>query len=95
MRLEISATAVVDLESIADYIAEDSPDRADRMVLSIERKIALIASRPRLYRLRPEIGENVRLAVVYPFVILYRVMDTLIRVERIVYGGRNLPPLLE
>lgn len=95
MRLEITQSAVTDMESVADSIAEDSPERADRVILAIERKIALIASHPLLYQLRPEIGENLRLAVVHPYVILFRVIDKSVRIERIVYGGRDLPSLFE
>jgi toxin ParE1/3/4 len=95
VRLEITQSAATDLESVADFIAEDSPERADRVILAIERKMALIASHPQLYQLRPEIGENIRLAVVHPYVILYRITGEVVRIERIVYGGRDLPSLLE
>ncbi len=95
MRLEITQSEAADIESVADYITEDSPERADKVILAIERKIALIARHPLLYRLRPEIGENFRLAMVHPYVILYRVIGKVVRVERIVYGGRDLPSLLE
>lgn len=95
MRLEISPRVPGDLEAIADYIAEDSPERAERVLLSIERKIEQIAAHPLLYQVRADIRENTRLATVGRYVILYRLIGKVVRIERIVYGGRNLPSLLE
>ena len=42
------------------------------------------------YRLRPEIGEDVRMAIVGCYVILFRTMAEAVRIERVVYGGRDL-----
>ena len=95
MRLEFSRWVEGDLESIADYIAEDSPERADNVISEIERKIARIAEQPLIYQLRLEIGENARLAVVGRYVILFRLMGEVVRIERVVYGGRDLPSLLQ
>jgi toxin ParE1/3/4 len=93
--LEFSQWVESDLDAIADYIAEDSPERADRFLSEIEQKILRIAEQPLLYQLRREIAENARLAVVGRYVILFSVMGATVRIERIVYGGRELPPLLQ
>ena len=93
MHLEFSRWVEGDIEAILDYIAEDSPGRAVAFIREIYRKIDQIAEQPFLYQLRPEIGEGARLAVVGRYVILFSVESNGVRIERIVYGGRDLPSL--
>jgi toxin ParE1/3/4 len=84
-----------DLEEIGDYIAQDSPRHAARMIRVIRARIQEIAKQPELYRLRPEIGEDARLAVVGRYVILFRIRANTVRIERVVHGGRYLVQMLE
>ncbi len=83
-----------DLEAIADYIAQDNPSRAVSFIREIRIKIHSVARRPELYRLRPEIGEDARIAVVGHYVLLFKVVGKVVRFERVVFGGRDLPGLL-
>ena len=53
-----------------------------------------IAKQPEMYRLRPEIGPDARLATVGNYVILFRIRKNVVRIERVVHGGRDLFPLL-
>ncbi|MGB8261504.1 MAG: type II toxin-antitoxin system RelE/ParE family toxin [Terracidiphilus sp.] len=94
MRVEFSRWVEIDLETIGDYIAADNPCRAVTFIREIREKIAQIGRQPTLYQLRPEIGEGARLAVVGRYVILLRILEDVVRIERVVYGGRDLPPLL-
>lgn len=96
MHLEFSRWVEGDLEAIADFIAEDDPDHAIAFLREIFAKIRRIAEQPLLYQLRPEIGEGARLAVVGRYVLLFRVVnDNLVRLERVIYGGRDLPTLFQ
>jgi plasmid stabilization system protein ParE len=54
-----------------------------------------IAKQPALYQLRPEIGTGARLAVMGPYVILFRIRSNTVRIERVVHGSRNLLHMLE
>ena len=54
-----------------------------------------IGKSPLLYRLRPEIGEEARLEIVGWYVILFRMKGKVERIERVVFGGRDLPLLLQ
>jgi toxin ParE1/3/4 len=93
MRVEFSRWVEGDLEAVADYIAQDNPRRAVTFIREIREKIRKIARQPLLYQLRPEIGEQARLVVVGRYVILFRMVDEVVRIERVVYGGRDLPEL--
>jgi plasmid stabilization system protein ParE len=65
------------------------------MIRVIRARIQEIAKQPELYRLRPEIGEDARLAVVGRYVILFRIRANTVRIERVVHGGRYLVQMLE
>ncbi|MBS1800347.1 MAG: type II toxin-antitoxin system RelE/ParE family toxin [Acidobacteria bacterium] len=95
MRLEFSPWVEGDLDAIAGYIALDSPRHAAAFLQEIRAELRVVARNPLFYRLRPEIGKDARVAVVGQYVILFRVMEKTVRVERIVYGGRDLPELLK
>lgn len=95
MRVELSHLALSDLEAIGDYIARDNPVRAVSFVREIRAKFKQIGKNPLHYQLRPEVGKDARLAVVGHYVILFRVIGAVVKVERVVFGGRNLPEVLE
>jgi toxin ParE1/3/4 len=94
MRLEFSPFVEDDLDAIAGYIARDNPTRALTFLEEIRAELRLVARNPLVYRLQPEIGEEARVAVIRQYVVLFRVLEKTVRVERTVYGGRDLPELL-
>ncbi len=91
MRLELSCYIEGDLDSIADYIAQDSPHRAVTFIQDIRAKFQDIQRQPLIYQLRPDIGEEARAVTIGNYAILFRVMGEVVRIERVVYGGRDLP----
>jgi plasmid stabilization system protein ParE len=95
MRLEFSRWVESDLENIGDYIAQDNPARAVSFIREIRSKIVQIGRQPLLHQLRPEIGEGARLAVVGRYVLLFRIVDETVRIERVVFGGRDLTALFQ
>jgi plasmid stabilization system protein ParE len=95
MRVEFSRWVEGDLEAIGDYIAQDNPARAVSFIREIREKIGWIGQQPLLYQLRPEIGEGARLAVVGRYVLLFRIIGETVRIERVVFGGRDLPALFQ
>jgi plasmid stabilization system protein ParE len=54
-----------------------------------------IARNPKIYRLRPEIGADARLATVGNYVILFRIRQNTVRIERVVHGSRDLLMMLD
>jgi toxin ParE1/3/4 len=95
MRLRLSPLVPGDLEEIAEYIAQDSPRHAARLLRVLRAKMKEIAKQPELYRKRPELGPDARLAPVGPYVILFRIRQNAVRIERVVHGGCDLLPILE
>ncbi len=104
MQVVLSRFVKADLQDIGDWIARDNPQRTVTFVREIREAFHRIGDdpsiyrpriyRPRIYRLRPEIGEDARLCVVGRYVILFWIDEDVVRIERVVYGGRDLPPRL-
>ena len=95
MRLRLSPCVPADLEEIVDYIAQDSPRHAARLLCLLRARMKEIAKQPQIYRLRPEIGAEARLATVGNYVILFRIRQNVVRIERVVHGSRDLLSILE
>lgn len=95
MRLRFSPLVKHDLAEIAEYISQDSPRHAANWIRVLRSRFANIAQQPLLYRIRPELGVETRLAPVGQYVILFRVRKDTVRIERVVHGSRDLLPSLE
>jgi plasmid stabilization system protein ParE len=93
VRVELSRFIEHDLQEIGDWIAEDNPRRAATFVQEIRAAFRRIGDGPLLYQLRSDIGEDARLAVAGRYVILFRIDGDVVRIERVFFGGRDLPPL--
>jgi toxin ParE1/3/4 len=91
MKVEFSLEVEGDLEAVADYIAQDNPRRTVTFILEIYKEIKAVGRNPQHYRLRPEVGPDARLARVGRYVILFRITEDSVRIERVVYGARDLP----
>lgn len=95
MQLELSRYIEGDLDDIADYIAQDNPGRAVSFIQDIRRKFSDIQRSPLSYQLRPDIGEEARMATVGNYAILFRAASEVVRIERVTYGGRDLPGIID
>jgi len=95
VRLRLSPLVPGDLEEIAGFIAQDNPRHAARMLRVLHSRMKEIAKQPQIYRLRPDLGAVARLASVGNCVILFRIRKNVVRIERVLQGGRDLLPLLE
>lgn len=95
MRLEFSRYIEGDLDDIADFIAQDNPSRAVTFIQNIRTKFLDIRRDPLIYQLRPDIGEEARMATIGNYAILFRVFGEIVRIERVAYGGRDLPGVFD
>ena len=95
MRLELSPFVGGDLEDIAALIALDNPRRAVSFIRELRAKFLELKKHPVIYRLRPDIGEDARAGNVGNYAILFRVLGDVVRIERIVFGGRDLSDIFD
>jgi toxin ParE1/3/4 len=95
MRLRLSPKVPGELEEIADFIAKDSPRPALRFLRLLRTRMKEIARQLEHYRLRPELGADARLATVDRYVILFRIRQHTVRIERVLHGARNPLAILD
>jgi len=95
MRLRLSPFVPGDLEEIAEYIARDSPRHAARTLRMLRTRIREIAKHPEMYRLRPELGEDARVAPVGNYLILFRIRQNTVRIERVLQGNRDISGIFD
>lgn len=90
MRLAITPLAEQDLESIADYIAQDNPARAVTFVRDLQGQCQRLVVNPSGYRLRPELGDGIRSCAYGRYVIFFVTTPDEVIVIRILHGARDL-----
>lgn len=93
MGYRLSPKAVADLTDLIDYIAQDSPAAALRLIERIEKACAMVGDNPLLGPARPEIAPEARAWVVGKYLILYRGLPDGAEIVRVVHGARNLNDL--
>lgn len=86
----ISVEAERDLEAIADYIAEDSPRAALKMIVDLRIRISQIGESPLAFHARPELGRDIRSSAFESYVIFYRATKTKVTIARILHGAMDV-----
>lgn len=84
-----------DLLDIGDYIAKDNPTNARRFVAKLMDQCKQIGRAPLGYVSREDLATGLRMAALGRYVIFFRILDGMARVERVLHGARNLPVVME
>jgi toxin ParE1/3/4 len=90
MRLLISPLAEQDLEQIADFIAQDQPLRALSFVQALHKQCKNIAMQPQIYRLRTELGSDIRSCAYGHYVIFFAAQEQELHIIRVLHGSRDI-----
>jgi toxin ParE1/3/4 len=82
--------AYIDIDEIREYIAEENPDAADRMVTEIFDSIRALVSFPHQGYRRPNLtSRRLRFKLVRDYVIAYAPDQTPLWVVAVFHGRRN------
>ena len=84
-----------DLLDIGDYIAKDSRANARRFIGKLMEQCKRIGNAPLGYAGREDLAPGLRMAALGRYVVFFRVIDSTVRIERVLHGARNLPAILE
>ena len=88
-----TAQAADDLESIAEFIARDSPQYARLFVLDVLQAVERLAPFPMSGRTVPELSDPmIREVLLGAYRIVYRVREELVEVLTVYHGARLLDP---
>ena len=91
MRLRYDQRALSDLAGIFDFIAEDNPAAATRVIARIRALAQQSARRPQLGRKTDIEGLFVRSVVTYPYLIFYAVRSREVVILHIRHTARRAP----
>lgn len=92
MRLRWTRLAELDLDEIAEYIGQDSPAAAARVVLElIDQAEALLPGHPSIGRPGRVIGTRELVVGNLPYIIAYRVRDKDLEILRVLHTSRAWP----
>lgn len=83
-----------DIESIGDYIAQDSPRAALQWIAEIEAKLEAIAAAPGIGRERSEVLKGLRTTAFGNYLICYRQIADGAEILRVFHGARLWQDLL-
>lgn len=86
--------ARADLLNIWNYVADDSPTRADRLLDIINKKCQTLARFPKMGRARNELGASLRSFPVGNYVIFYREVSKGIEIIRVLHGARDIEGII-
>ena len=95
MSVQFSIEASRDLEEVKDYISQDNPDAAVRLILLIREKCTLLAKQPGIGRDRSDILSGLRGFPVGNYFIFYQSTNDGIAVVRVLHGARDIPELFD
>jgi toxin ParE1/3/4 len=96
MPVQKTTQAKADLIEIADYIAADNPEAAERFLDAAEATFAFIASLPsvgRTFRFQSPAAQGTRVWRVEGFeryLIVYRSVESRIEIVRVLHGSRDI-----
>ena len=92
MKVLWTASAVAQLQSINDYIAQTSPEYAMRIIDRLTRRSIQIAAFPFSGRIVPESErDDVREVIEGLYRIIYLVESTQVQVVAVIHGAREWP----
>ena len=95
MKVVLAKAAIADLESIADWIAADSPERALDFIQLLRSRCLQLADMPRAYPLIPRYeSQGIRRRPVGDYLIFYRLTDNVVEVVHVLHGARDYEALL-
>lgn len=94
MRLEFSPEADSDLVEVASFIARDNVPRAISFIDELEASCARLLDHPHSGVARFELRAGLRSKPHGSYVIFYSVLEEVIRIERILHGGRDIGVIL-
>jgi toxin ParE1/3/4 len=91
MQLRWTSAAVDDLENIANYLFEKTPENAARLIRDLYNASSTLKSFPN--RGRPGKKEGTREMVIpfLPYVVVYRVRSDTVHIVRILHSSQDWP----
>lgn len=91
MKLRYTPRAKLDLAEIHDYIAQENPQAARRVILLIRKAAELLTQNPQVGRIGRVAGTHELTVARFPFMLAYRIASEEIQILAVVHTARLWP----
>ena len=85
-----TVSSLTDYRAIWDYVAEDNPDAADRLLRTLDAKVSFLSDFPHAGRWRPELRPRLRSFPVGNTSSFYGPLRGGIELIRVLHGARDV-----
>ena len=92
MRVRWTGAARRDLGAMAQYVQENSPQGAKRMIRRIEEAAQLLSERPHAGKPGREDGTRELVVTRTPYLLVYELQEYGVEVLRVLHGAQQWPP---
>lgn len=91
MRLRWTPSAVRDLERITDYLFDETPQHAPRLVRSLYKSAAALKTFPNRGRPGKRQGTRELMIPSLPYIVVYQVREDTVYIARILHAAQQWP----
>jgi toxin ParE1/3/4 len=91
MKVKWVRLALNDLNEVAEFIAQDNPESASRVLKCIWDAVQMLADHPHVGSAGRVLGTRELVIAGTPFIIPYRVAENTIQILRVLHGKRRWP----
>ena len=91
MQVRWSTAAASDLENIADYVFEKTPENAARLIRGICDAVFALRIYPNRGRPGKKSGTRELVLPTLPYIVVYKVASDVLHIVRILHGAQDWP----
>ncbi len=91
MQVRWTTAAASDLENIADYLFEKTPENAARLIREICEAVFALRIYPNRGRPGTKLGTRELVLPALPYIVVYKVGSGVIHIARILHGAQDKP----
>jgi toxin ParE1/3/4 len=91
MQLRWTTAAADDLEGIAEYLLERSPQNAAELIRKIYEAPSILVNYPSLGRPGKKEGTRELVIAPLPYIVIYQILDDILYIVRILHGAQDWP----
>lgn len=91
MQVRWTTAAASELENIADYLFEKTPENAARLIRDICEAVSALRTYPNRGRLGKKSGTRELVLPALPYIVVYKVGSDVLHIARILHGAQDRP----
>jgi toxin ParE1/3/4 len=93
-KIRIAETAGDDLEDVWEYVAQDNPGAARKVIKEITGKFKLLRDHPQIGREENTLLDTLRSFPISSYIVLYKPFENGVEILRILHAARDIERIL-